>query len=71
MVNDKLAMDFVNYAFDFEIKLVNAFGQTVISKKTTLNADTELDLSALENGIYFLHMFDKESVIVSKKIIKE
>ena len=54
-----------------EIKLVNAFGQTVISKKTTLNADTELDLSALENGIYFLHMFDKESVIVSKKIIKE
>ena len=70
-IRDKLILKSQTKQVSYEILLVNAIGQTVISEKTTMKDETELNLSALENGIYFLHLFDKKSVIVSKKIVKE
>lgn len=55
----------------YKIKLANALGQTVISEKTTLNAVTELDLFALENGIYILQVYETGTLIATKKIIKD
>lgn len=69
--NNKLVLDFENTNSDCEIRLTNALGQTVIYSKPNSKKTEELNLSELENGIYFLQVFEKGTLISTKKIIKE
>lgn len=69
--SDKLILTCETKNACYEIKLMNTLGQTVVSEKITTNGDPELNLSPLENGIYFLEIFDKDNLIASRKIIKE
>jgi len=50
--------------------VTNALGQIVLNAKSN-NASAELDISDLKNGIYFLHLFDKEAQIATAKFVKE
>ena len=53
-----------------KIKIVNTLGQ--ITQTTNIqNQKTILNISALQNGIYFLQVFDAEKLISTQKIIKE
>lgn len=48
-------------------KVVNSFGQTILTKPLT--ATNELNLEALNEGIYFLEVFDDNLIIGTKKIV--
>ncbi len=69
--NNKLVLDFENINSDCEIRLTNTLGQTVLYRKANFKETEELNLTTLENGIYFLQVFEKETLIATKKIIKE
>ncbi len=69
--NNKLVLDFENINTDCEIRLTNTLGQTVIYGKSNFRKTEELNLSALEKGVYFLQVFEKETLMATKKIIKE
>ncbi len=52
------------------IKIANVFGEEIFENKT-IEAKTDLDLSALNNGVYFLNLFQDNKLISTKKLIKE
>jgi len=51
------------------VSLINVQGQTILSNQ--LNSDTNLDLSSLHTGIYFLNFFNNEGLSESVKIYKK
>jgi len=54
----------------YKIKIINTLGQ-IIQTTNIQNQKTTLNISALQNGIYFLQVFDAEKLIGTQKIIKE
>ena len=51
------------------VNLINIQGQTILSNQ--LNSNTNLDLSSLYTGIYFLNFYNNEGVSDSVKIYKK
>ncbi len=60
----------VNTALEkpLDITLSDALGRIV--KQLSLSASTKIDVSDLENGIYFLQVFDEGKLLTTEKIIK-
>lgn len=63
---------FTIYAFGINdnssVQLFNALGQAILSEKIKSSA-TELNLKYLPQGIYFIQLKEKDSVISTKRII--
>ncbi len=51
------------------VHLTDGIGRVVFSEGRDFNTQLELDLSALPNGIYFLHIFEDETLLQREKII--
>ena len=49
------------------IKITDVLGREI----KTLEYEEEIDLSDLENGIYFLSLYQNKQVLTTKKIIKQ
>ncbi|MEM9857463.1 MAG: T9SS type A sorting domain-containing protein [Bacteroidota bacterium] len=53
---------------DFEV--VNVLGQTVLSQRLSAQHTLELDVSALDSGVYYLNMLIDNRVVRTEKFIK-
>jgi hypothetical protein len=53
-----------------KIELVNVLGELVKEEELKLEKQP-IDISNLQNGIYFLKVFDKDKLIATTKIVKE
>jgi hypothetical protein len=53
----------------YELNVINCLGQTVDTKLNKGSSKTTLDLSDLENGVYFVEIKDNNKTISTKKII--
>lgn len=51
-----------------KIKILDINGRTVL--QTNVLDDTQLDLSILTSGIYFIHIYDHEKIMFVEKLIK-
>jgi len=62
-----------NSAENYDIRLVNTLGKEILSQQEIKSVDENLvlDLSAVEQGIYFLQIFEKEKLIATEKVVKE
>jgi hypothetical protein len=53
----------------YELKVINCLGQTVDTKTNKGTSKTTMDLSDLENGVYFIEIRNDDKTISTKKII--
>lgn len=54
----------------FEISIFNVLGSCILNQKIS-NQNNSVDISSFENGIYFLQISDKTSIVSQQKIVKE
>jgi hypothetical protein len=52
----------------YEIKILNALGQTVL-ERSAVNAEEEIDLSAFENGVYMVNVKTQDGNSNTRKIV--
>ena len=64
----KIALD--KYIENATLKVINVLGATVMQKENWNGEQMELDLSALENGVYILDI-QHEEINYSTKVIKQ
>lgn len=62
---DKICID---YEAVYSFKIYDVYGKEILSRKA--NGKTEVDISNLEKGIYFVTVFSANNAIWSNKIIK-
>ncbi|MBL7910972.1 MAG: T9SS type A sorting domain-containing protein [Bacteroidia bacterium] len=67
--NEFINIDLGNFSETkkYDLKIINLLGQNVIEDKI----ENKINISTLKNGIYFLHLYDRENLIATEKIIKE
>ncbi len=53
----------------YELNVINCLGQTVDTKTNKTSSKTTLDLSGLENGVYFIEVKSEDKTVATKKII--
>lgn len=58
-----------NIPFQCDLRLFDSMGRMII-KLTNADQGTSLDLSTLKSGLYILMIYDNNSLLVSKKIVK-
>jgi hypothetical protein len=69
--NGVLNIEISNY-IDCRFKLTNVLGKEEQLEKTNeQNGNIKLNMRNIKNGVYFLHVFNKDKLIHTKKIIKE
>lgn len=61
----------MEYLGIIKLSVVDILGNVHYSKTKNLNGISELDLSKLSDGVYFIHFYDKNGRIGVKKIIKK
>ena len=67
-----LNIEISNYTIDCRFKLTNVLGKEEQFEKTNeQNGNIRLNMHNIKNGVYFLHVFNKDRLIHTKKIIKE
>ncbi len=54
----------------YRLEIINTLGQSVLKSKA-LSYLTEIDVSDLQNGIYFLQVFNQNKLLVTEKFVKE
>ncbi len=54
----------------YHLEIINTLGQSVLKSKA-LSFLSEMDVSALQNGIYFLQVFNQNKLLVTEKFVKE
>ena len=71
--NVNLTLENIKFTFKMEslqCSIINTFGQ-IVQTTNIQNQTTALNISNLQNGIYFLKVFDKNKLIGTTKIIKQ
>lgn len=53
----------------YELNVINCLGQTVDTKTSKTSSKTTMDLSALENGVYFIEVKSEDKTVATKKIV--
>ena len=53
------------------LKLMNSQGKVLVNKNVIFQKSTELNLTSLENGIYFLELKNGNSKITKKLILQK
>jgi Secretion system C-terminal sorting domain/Electron transfer DM13 len=69
-VNDELSFDFNNFESDFSVKIYNTIGSLVLSDNSISNQNNKLNTSALNSGIYFVELNDKDNNRYVQRFIK-
>jgi hypothetical protein len=70
-VNDFLHIEIKDFE-KVEIRLTDIYGRTISHlTKEAIDLKIQLNTAELKNGIYFLQVFSKETLISTKKVIKE
>lgn len=56
---------------EFNVEIYNVLGERVLTKNMKSSAQTTLNISALNSGIYILKAFTEEALITTQKFIKQ
>lgn len=59
----------INSKYDFKLTLINQLGQTIKHFDISAGQESKIQISDLQNGLYFLNGSSSEGKIISKKII--
>ncbi len=68
-VSSKIHIDFENLASDWELTLINTIGQSIMSK-TIEKSNSEIDITHLTEGVYFIKLINGDKRI-NTSIIKQ
>ncbi len=55
---------------EYRLEIINTLGQSVLKSKA-ISSLSEIDVGALQNGIYFLQVFNQNKLLVTEKFVKE